>query len=110
MMTLQQAATLTHARFNSARGASRIHGEGYFARRAILKGEVIMRGFGSRGYNHGCAPNVSDGPQWTGGWQDVHAARDIAAGEELLLDYTRHSGRFNESWRCVCPACNPAAG
>ena len=52
--------------------------------------------------NHGCAPNL-----WVEGALAVVARRDIAAGEELTVDYATQTG--TEAWRMPCrcgaPAC-----
>jgi SET domain-containing protein len=109
MMTLQQAYGLRAARWNSKPAPSQVHGQGYFAKRAIVKGEAIKRSEGSRGYNHGCAPNIGNGPAW-----DCVALRDIAKGEELLLDYARDSGEWREPQKfpgtgCRCPVCGASS-
>jgi hypothetical protein len=66
-------------------GLSRIAGHGLFAAATIEAGRpvLVLSGVDVRErVNHSCEPNL--------GWADDHtlvAIRDIAAGEELTLDY-----------------------
>jgi SET domain len=65
-------------------GVSRIAGRGLFALEQIPTGEVVLEqeAVGPGPLNHSCEPNL--------GWADDHtlvALRDIAAGDELTLDY-----------------------
>jgi hypothetical protein len=113
---------------------SPIEGFGLFAARPIAEGEPVMRlggrvidaaalaalappynsvalGEGAhllidpahpvRYGNHGCAPNL-----WMEGALTVVARRDIAAGEELTIDYATHTG--TEAWRMTCSCAAPA--
>jgi hypothetical protein len=52
--------------------------------------------------NHSCDPNL-----WHDGPYDVRARRDIAAGEELTIDYGTNSGAPGFEMRCSCgaPSC-----
>jgi hypothetical protein len=76
-------------------------------------GQVVDGGIGgnsSRWINHGCDPNceaVVDGDRIV-----IHALRDIAPGEELLLDYrlelhedSGHEARAMYACRCSAPSC-----
>ncbi|GLZ41356.1 SET domain-containing protein-lysine N-methyltransferase [Actinokineospora sp. NBRC 105648] len=109
-------------------GDSAIEGLGLFARAPIATGEVVERLGGQviddaelaaltppyssltvapgvhllidpahpvRYGNHSCAPNL-----WHADATTVVARRDIAAGEELTIDYATHTGV--ESWSMVC--------
>jgi SET domain-containing protein len=63
-------------------GPSRIAGRGLLARTPISAGTVVLEQHGVGELNHSCEPNL--------GWRDdttLAAIRDIAAGEELTLDY-----------------------
>jgi SET domain-containing protein len=65
-------------------GPSRIAGRGLFTAEAIAAGEVALEqeAVGPGPLNHSCEPSL--------GWADDHtlvAIRDVAAGEELTLDY-----------------------
>jgi SET domain-containing protein len=64
------------------RGASRIAGRGLFAAAPIGKGSVVAQQHGVGELNHSCDPNL--------GWTDdatLVAVREIAAGDELTVDY-----------------------
>jgi hypothetical protein len=52
--------------------------------------------------NHGCDPNL-----WHLDAVTVAARRDIAAGEELTIDYATHTGMEDWSMACLCgrPNC-----
>lgn len=69
----------------------------------------------ARWINHGCAPNCqalmveSAGADRRRDRIEIHALRDIAAGEELTYDYgirlaVRHSARMKALWACRCGA------
>ncbi len=47
--------------------------------------------------NHSCAPNL-----WHEGAYDVTARHDIAAGEELTIDYGTNSGAPGFTMTCAC--------
>jgi SET domain-containing protein len=49
--------------------------------------------------NHSCDPNL-----WHDGPYDVRARRDIAAGDELTIDYGTNSGAPGFSMLCSCGA------
>jgi SET domain-containing protein len=53
--------------------------------------------------NHSCAPNAS--LRIRQGRVEIYATRDIAAGEEVLVDYgeSHHEGRLR--CRCGAPGC-----
>ena len=53
--------------------------------------------------NHSCAPNAF--LRIAGGRVEVYALRDVAAGEELTVDYgeSHHAGRL--ACRCGAPGC-----
>lgn len=113
-------------------GPSAIHGLGLHAREPIVAGEVIIRWRGEilpvselerlkerprydcatfsdstimvfssndpliRG-NHSCDPNL-----WMDDTVTESARRDIAAGEELTVDYALHSDDPSWQMKCVC--------
>jgi SET domain-containing protein len=61
---------------------SDIAGKGLFAAEPATAGSMVLEQAGVGALNHSCDPNL--------GWQDDHtlvALRDIAAGEELTIDY-----------------------
>jgi hypothetical protein len=63
-------------------GPSRIAGRGLLAVAPIATGTVVLTQSGVGELNHSCEPNL--------GWQDdrtLVAISDIAAGDELTLDY-----------------------
>lgn len=64
------------------RGSSRIAGRGLRAAEPIGMGALVLQQHGVGELNHSCDPNL--------GWTDdtrLVANRDIAAGEELTVDY-----------------------
>lgn len=63
-------------------GTSRIAGRGLFAPAAIAAGSVVLEQDGVGQLNHSCDPNLG----WAGE-RALVAVRDIAAGDELTLDY-----------------------
>lgn len=79
-------------------GAEGCHGEGLFLQYSRI--------------NHSCLPNVQNSydPK---GFENVHAIRDVAAGEELLTSYTsnaqsrKHRRANLRGWgfECQCEAC-----
>jgi uncharacterized protein len=113
-------------------GPSAIHGLGLHAREPIAAGELVIRWHGeilpvselkrlkdrprfdcatlsestiivfsgvdpvTRG-NHSCDPNL-----WMDGAVTESARQDIAAGEELTVDYALHSDDPNWRMKCVC--------
>jgi hypothetical protein len=63
-------------------GPSRIAGRGLLAGEPIAVGAVVLEQVGIGTLNHSCDPNL--------GWVDhttLVAIRDVAAGEELTIDY-----------------------
>lgn len=63
-------------------GSSRIAGRGVLAAQAIANGAIVLRQRGVGDLNHSCEPNLG----WAAG-DTLIAIRDIAAGEELTVDY-----------------------
>jgi SET domain len=63
-------------------GASRIAGRGLVAAQAIAEGTTVLQQRGIGELNHSCEPNLG----WAGE-DTLVAIRDLAAGEELTLDY-----------------------
>lgn len=64
------------------RGVSRIAGHGLFSSEPISPGTAVLHQDGIGELNHSCDPTL--------GWADAAtlvATRDIAAGDELTLDY-----------------------
>ena len=62
--------------------ASKIAGNGLFATQAAATGVAVLRQDGIGALNHSCDPNL--------GWADENtlvAMHDIAAGDELTIDY-----------------------
>jgi SET domain-containing protein len=60
-------------------------------------------GNGTRFVNHGCAPNIEACEN--GSRIEFYAIRDLAIGEELLLDYRLSAdGHSAEEHRCLCGA------
>lgn len=91
---------------------SHIHGIGCFARQDALQGTNLgPMPRETRGFNHGCEPNVELRPRSIKkrGKRmidfDPIALRDIKAGEELLVNYYR-SGKIPTYFErsCKCPA------
>ena len=81
---------------------SPIAGRGTFAVEAIPFGAVVLRPHGpvhEQGFlNHGCDPNLG----WDG---DVLVAlREVAADEELLVDYAMSVSDPDWYLRCHCPS------
>jgi SET domain-containing protein len=64
-------------------GPSRIAGRGLLAAASIAAGAVVLEQDGVGTLNHSCDPNLG----WAGDTALV-ARRDIAAGEELTVDYS----------------------
>jgi len=60
--------------------------------------------------NHSCEPNA--GLRITGTTVDLYAIRDIAAGEEILFDYstTLDEEDFTMSCQCGAPSCRGVIG
>ena len=60
--------------------------------------------------NHSCEPNA--GLRIEGTTVDLHAIRDIAAGEEILFDYstTLDEDDFTMSCQCGAPSCRETIG
>jgi SET domain-containing protein len=78
---------------------SQIAGHGLFAVAAIPAGEVVLEqeAVGPGPLNHSCAPNL--------GWADDHtlvAVRDIAADEELTIDYATVVDDPDFAMMCHC--------
>jgi hypothetical protein len=63
-------------------GTSRIAGKGLFARAPVAAGVVVLEQDGVGQLNHSCDPNLG----WAGE-RTLVALRDIAAGDELTVDY-----------------------
>ena len=82
---------------------SEIAGDGLFAAAAIAAGTIVVRTEGpvqAHGrLNHACDANL--------GWADEHALetlRDVAAGEELVVDYAMSTTDPAYYLRCHCPS------
>ena len=78
---------------------SPIAGQGLFAVEAIAADEVALEqeAVGPGPLNHSCDPNL--------GWADDHtlvAVRDIAAGEELTIDYATVVADPEFAMMCHC--------
>ena len=66
--------------------------------------------------NHSCVPNAQGNFHGRLGRLNVHATRDIRAGEELTLNYLQEEGAGRDSrhrrlldgygFECDCPACD----
>jgi len=64
-------------------------------------GKVLLLGFPDRHINHSCNPNAYE--QFEGSLSCIVARRDIAAGEEITVDYNINiSG--GTAWPCQCGA------
>ena len=83
-----------------AKGQARIMIVEVSERRAI---DASASGDPLRYTNHSCAPNAS--LRLRQGRVEIYAMRDIAAGEEVLVDYgeSHHEGRLR--CRCGAPGC-----
>jgi hypothetical protein len=96
-------------------GESPIEGSGLFATARITSGDVVMRLGGqliddatlaaltahpARYGNHSCDPSL-----WHTDAVTVVARRDVAAGEELTIDYATHTG--TETWTMACRCGSP---
>jgi hypothetical protein len=78
-------------------GSSRIAGRGLLAAEPINKAAVVLQQRGVGELNHSCDPNL--------GWTDettLVAIRDIAAGEELTLDYATVITKPDFVMMCHC--------
>ncbi len=81
---------------------SPVAGRGTFATRAVPAGTEVLRPAApvhEHGHlNHSCDPNLG----WSG--DSLVTLRDLAAGEELLVDYAMST--TDPSWflRCHCPS------
>ena len=81
---------------------SPIAGRGLFTAEAILEGTEVLRPEGpvheQGSVNHACDPNLG----WTG--ESLVALRDIAVGEEVVVDYALSVS--DPAWflRCHCPS------
>jgi hypothetical protein len=64
------------------RGVSRIAGSGLFSTGPIATGTAVLQQDGIGELNHSCDPALGWGDE-----QTLVAIRDIAAGDELTLDY-----------------------
>ena len=82
--------------------ASDVAGRGGFAASPIPAGTVVLRPVGpvhERGLlNHGCDPNLG----WAG--EELVTLRDVAADEELLVDYALSTVDPAYYLRCHCPS------
>ena len=60
--------------------------------------------------NHSCEPNA--GLRISGMTADLHATRDIEAGEEILFDYSTTLDEDDFTMRCQCgaPSCRGTIG
>jgi len=81
---------------------SAVAGRGLFAASAIPAGTVVLRPEApvheAGRLNHGCDPNLG----WSG--DDLVTLRDVAAGEELLVDYAMGVSDPSYYLRCHCPS------
>jgi SET domain-containing protein len=80
-------------------GPSPIAGFGVFAAEPVAAGEVVLEqeAVGPGPLNHSCEPNL--------GWADDHtlvAIRDIAAGDELTIDYATVVDDREFAMMCHC--------
>lgn len=62
-------------------------------------GKVVLIGFPDRHLNHSCDPNAYLRYDATACW--LVARRDIAAGEEITIDYNINISE-GTAWRCGC--------
>lgn len=79
---------------------------------ALSNGKIVDGGQGgndSRWINHSCAPNCEGHENSDGSRVFIVAMRDIAAGEELLYDYSlviddEITDELKQNYRCLCGA------
>ncbi len=79
---------------------------------ALSNGKIVDGGQGgndSRWINHSCAPNCEGHENQDGSRVFIVAMRDIAAGEELLYDYSlviddEITEELKQNYRCLCGA------
>ena len=82
-------------------GTSRIAGKGLFARAPVAAGAVVLEQDGVGTLNHSCDPNLG----WAGE-RTLVALRDIAAGDELTVDYaTMTVAPWEMDCRCGSAGC-----
>lgn len=81
---------------------SSVAGHGLFATAPIAAGTVIMRPEAPvhevGPVNHGCDPNLG----WSG--EALVTLRDVAVGEELIVDYAMSVHDASYHLRCHCPS------
>ncbi len=94
-----------------ARSVDWVPGETYHTMFFEVSADLVIDGGtggnASRFINHSCEPNCI--VEIAGERVHIHAARDIAPGEELTFDYAyeweaRYPPQMLESHRCVCGA------